>query len=220
MNKFALTVLTMLFCATAQSSAQYPGLTHNYDSVLHTNADDVLDSHTDGTLIGQLRNAWPHYLIPSRAPINLGSFKIPVHKKFVNASHYFSDTPRKSYELDLFILKDRLTRLLSQKNTTCEYKVSLDSYYGNKHFDNLNEIKNDYLKYASDTKSNARSFIDQGKLQGYIRDKNGYNSGLVHVLLKGRVLSLSASDCTKTVSKEQIIKDLTEWAELLIKANK
>jgi hypothetical protein len=40
------------------------------------------------------------------------------------------------------------------------------------------------------------------------------------VLIKGRILTLSIFDCPQTEGKEQIIKDLTEWAELLIKANK
>ena len=121
--------------------------------------------------------------------------------------------------LDVYIAKDQLTRIISQNFMVCEYKINLDSYYGNKHFDNLDKIKNVYLDYASDTGANARSFIDQEYLQGYVSDKDGYNDGLIHVLIKNRVLSLLASDCTKMVGKEQIIKDLTEWGKLLIKAN-
>lgn len=218
MNKQILTAITMIFCATAQANIKSPGLTSNYDSVLQANINDLNLSDT-GITKKQLRGAWAHYLIPSKVPINLDSIKVPVHKRFVNTSHYFSDTSRGSYELDSYVLKEQLTRLLSQKNIICEYKASLSSYYGNKHFDNLDEIKNEYFKFATDTKSNARSFIDQDNLQGYVRDKNDYNSGLIHVLVKHKVLSLTISDCTKATSKEQIIKDLTEWGKLLIEAN-
>ncbi len=225
MNKFALTVLTMLFCATAQSNTQHPGLTSNYDNVLQANIDDLNLSYT-GVTKKQLRGVWPHYLSPSRALIDLSNIKTPAHKRFDNAGHYFSDQliygkdSKSIYGLDVYIVKDQLTRIISQNFMVCEYKINLDSYYGNKHFDNLDKIKNDYLDYASDTGANARSFIDQEYLQGYVSDKDGYNDGLMHVLIKGRVLSLLASDCTKMVSKDQIIKDLTEWAELLIDANK
>jgi hypothetical protein len=225
MDKFALTVLTMLFCATAQSNTQHPGLTSNYDNVLQANIDDLNLSDT-GITKKQLRGLWPHYLSPSRTLIDLGNIKTPVHTRFVNAGHYFSDQliygkdSKSIYELDVYVAKDQLTRIISQNLIVCEYKINLDSYYGNKHFDNLDKIKNDYLDYASDTGANARSFIDQEYLQGYVSDKDGYNDGLMHVLIKGRVLSLLASDCTKMVSKDQIIKDLTEWAELLIDANK
>jgi len=224
MNKQILTALIMLFCATAQSNTQYLELTHNYDSVWRADIDDLGISNT-GITKKQLRGVWPHYLSPSRALIDLSNIKTPAHKRFDNAGHYFSDQliygkdSKSIYGLDVYIVKDQLTRIISQNFMVCEYKINLDSYYGNKHFDNLDKIKNDYLDYASDTGANARSFIDQEYLQGYVSDKDGYNDGLMHVLIKGRVLSLLASDCTKMVSKEQIIKDLTEWGELLIKAN-
>jgi hypothetical protein len=223
-NKQLLTALTILACTSVQSSTQYPDLTHNYDSVWQADIDDLGISNI-GITKKQLRGVWPHYLSPSRALIDLGNIKTPAHTRFVNAGHYFSDQliygkdSKSIYGLDVYIAKDQLTRIISQNFMVCEYKINLDSYYGNKHFDNLDKIKNDYLDYASDTGANARSFIDQEYLQGYVSDKDGYNDGLMHVLIKGRVLSLLASDCTKMVSKDQIIKDLTEWSELLIEAN-
>lgn len=224
-NKYLITVLTILAFTSAQSSTQYPDLTHNYDNVLQANIND-LNLFDTGVTKKQLRGAWPHYLSPSRTLIDLSNIKTPMHTRFVNAGHYFSDQliygkdSKSIYELDVYIAKDQLTRIISQNFMVCEYKINLDSYYGNKHFENLDKIKNDYLDYASDTGANARSFIDQEYLQGYVSDKDGYNDGLMNVLIKGRVLSLLASDCTKMVSKEQIIKDLTEWGELLIKSNK
>ena len=223
-NKQLLTALTILACTSVQSSTQYPDLTHNYDSVWQADIDDLGISNI-GITKKQLRGVWPHYLSPSRALIDLSNIKTQVHTRFVNAGHYFSDQliygkdSKSIYGLDVYIAKDQLTRIISQNFMVCEYKINLDSYYGNKHFDNLDKIKNDYLDYASNTGANARSFIDQEYLQGYVSDKDGYNDGLMHVLIKGRVLSLLASDCTKMVSKDQIIKDLTEWSELLIEAN-
>ena len=66
----------------------------------------------------------------------------------------------------------------------------------------------------------ADVFIDKYNLLGITKLKKGYDSGSIRVLIKGRILTLSIFDCPQTESKEQIIKDLTEWAELLIKANK
>ena len=66
----------------------------------------------------------------------------------------------------------------------------------------------------------ADVFIDKYNLLGITKLKKGYDSGSIRVLIKGRILTLSIFDCPQTEGKEQIIKDLTEWAELLIKANK
>ena len=141
MNKFALTILTMLFCATAQSNTQHPGLTSNYDNVLQANIDDLNLSDT-GITKKQLRGLWPHYLSPSRTLIDLGNIKTPVHTRFVNAGHYFSDQliygkdSKSIYELDVYVAKEysqdckylfihilvliviSLTRLLANQNPT------------------------------------------------------------------------------------------------------
>ena len=223
-NKLSLIALTMLTCTSVQSSTQYPGLTNNYDSVLKANIDDLNLSDT-GITKKQLRGVWSHYLAPSRVLIDLDNIKLPVHKRFVDASHHFSDEliygedEKAIYDIAAYIPKSQITRILSQKHMICEYQVSLSSNYGNKHLDNLNEIKDDYFRYAADTGFDARSFIDQDDMQGYFREYNGFKGGLVHVLIKGRILSLSVSDYTKTISEDQIIKDLTEWGELLIESN-
>ena len=65
----------------------------------------------------------------------------------------------------------------------------------------------------------VNSFVDEDNLLGIIKSKNGYNSGTIRVLIKGRVIVLSLFDCYKNQGKDQIIKDLTEWGKLLIKAN-
>jgi hypothetical protein len=224
-NKILLTALTLLAYTYVQATFEYPGLTNNYDSVLKANIADLRISNS-GITKKQLKNMWPHYLVPLREPINLSNIKIPVHIKFVDAGHYFSDELiygkylNKPYELDVYILKDQLTRILAQKHMSCEYQINLESYYGDKHFDNLDDIKDEYFNYAADTGFDARSFIDQDDMQGYyFKEKNGFKGGLVHVLVKNRALSLSISDCTKTISEAQIIKDLTEWGELLIESN-
>ena len=214
----------MLTCTSVQSSTQYPGLTKNYDSVLEANIDDLNLSDT-GITKSQLKGIWPHYLVPFRMLINLDNIKLPVHNRFVDASHHFSDKliyeedEKAIYDIAIYIPKSQLTRILSQKHMICEYKMNLGSNYGDEHYDNLNKIKGEYFRYASDVGFDAISFIDQEDIQGYFKDHNGFKGGLVHVLVKNKILSLTASDCTKTVSKEQIIKDLTEWGELLIKAN-
>ena len=46
------------------------------------------------------------------------------------------------------------------------------------------------------------------------------NSGTIRILTKGRIVSLSEFDCPKTEGKDKIIRDLVEWFELLVKANK
>lgn len=215
----------MLFCATAQADIQYPSLTSNYDSVLKANIND-LNLPDTGITKNQLRGVWSHYLTPSKVLIDLDNINLPVHDRFVDASNHFSDKliygedKKAIYDIAIYIPKSQLTRILSQKHMICEYNIGLGSTYGNEHYDNLDEIKDDYFKYASDVGFNAISFINQEDMQGYFKDHNGFKGGLVHVLVKNKVLSLTASDCTKTVSKEQIIKDLTEWGELLIKANK
>ena len=224
-NKPLLTILAILTCTCVQSSTQYPGLTNNYDSVLKANINDLNLSDT-GITKNQLKGFWSHYLSPSRVLIDLDNIKLPTHNRFVDASNHFSDKliygedEKAIYDIAIHIPKSQLTRILSQKHMICEYNMSLGSTYGNEHYDNLDEIKNDYFKYASDVGFNAISFIDQEDMQGYFKEYSGFKGGLVHVLVKNKVLSLTASDCTKTVSKEQIIKDLTEWGELLIKANK
>jgi len=223
-NKILLTVLTLLAYTYVQATFQYPGLTNNYDNVLKANIDDLRTSNT-GITKKQLKGLWPHYLMPSRALIDLSNIKIPVHKRFVDASHYFSEQliygedGKSTYKLDTYLVKDQLARTLSQKHMICEYKINLESHYGNKYFKSLNEIKNDYLNYASDIGFDTRSFIDQDDMQGYFKEQNGFKGGLVHVLVKNRALSLSISDCTKMISEAQIIKDLTEWGELLIESN-
>jgi len=215
----------MLTCTYVQSSSRYPDLTSNYDSVLEANIDDLNLSDT-GITKRQLKGVWSHYLAPSRVLINLDNIKLPVHNRFVDASNHFSDKliygegEKAIYDIAIYILKSQLTRILSQKHMICEYEMSLGSTYGDEHYDNLDKIKGDYFRYATDVGFDAISFIDQEDIQGYFKDHNGLKGGLVHVLVKNKVLSLTVSDCTKTVSKEQIMKDLTEWGELLIKTNK
>ena len=227
--KYLLTALTILISTSTQSVDQYTSLTQNFDNVLQADIDELRNAYNDkqnSFYTKHLKNIWLDYVTDDSGPVSLNSIKHPTHKRFVNASHYLSEqliygkNSKKEYELATYILKDQLTKILSQNNMICEYRLNLDSYYGKKYFRNLQKIKDDYLDYASDTGFNAKSFIDQDHLQGYIENKKGRNGGLIHVLIKGRVVSLLASDCTKTVSKEQIIKDLTEWAELLINANK
>ena len=225
-NKALVTILTVLLSTVVYSTTKYPGLTHNYDSVLQANINDVINSHNSNTIIKHLRSVRPNHLVTPILPINLNNIKLPVHKRFTDASLHFSEQiiygkgSKQTYELSIYILKDQLNRLIDQNHLICEYKMELGSNYGNKYYLTLNKKKKDYLNYASDTGFKASSFIDQDFIQGYIKEQSEFNGGLVHVLIKNRVLSLIASDCTKTVSKEQIMKDLTEWGELLIEANK
>ena len=229
-NKYLLVVLTILSCTSVQSTGQYPGLTHNYDSVFQANMNELRShyKYSKGDPFARYaRGGELIYVTKEKSPIRLNNIKKPVHSRFIKADQHFSEdliyktTIKKETEVSIYVLKDRLAEIKSQDHMMCEYKVKLNSYNGDNdyYYNSLKSLKDPYLSFTSNNGYNIKSFIDEKILQGFIKDKKGYDSGSIRVLIKGRVLTLSVFDCPQTEGKGQIIKDLTEWGELLIKAN-
>ena len=90
MNKQILTVLTMLFCATAQADIQYPVLTDNYDSVLKANINDLRYefNKSDDYEIKWFKRA----TAVDKKPISLSNINKPVLTGFVKASDYLDES--------------------------------------------------------------------------------------------------------------------------------
>ena len=223
MNKQILTVLTMLFCATAQSSTQYPGLTNNYDSVLKANINDLRYefNKSDDYEIEWFKRA----TAVDKNPISLSDINKPVLTGFVKASDYLDKSVISKFALKtdldgiIYVLKDRIGKIKNKGSLTCEYKVKLNDYHGNSYYHNLKGLKDPYIKFMISKGYEADVFIDKYNLLGITKLKKGYDGGSIRVLIKGRIVMLSVFDCQKDKGKSQIIKDLTEWGELLVEAN-
>jgi len=128
--------------------------------------------------------------------------------------------PKDDANTIFYILKDRLEKIKIRNSLGCEYKLKLkNDYDGDQYYSSLKGLKNPYIKFMIGKGYAVNSFVDEDNLLGIIKSKNGYNSGTIRVLIKGRVIVLSLFDCYKNQGKDQIIKDLTEWGKLLIKAN-
>jgi len=229
-NKYLLAVLGIVACTSVQSAGQYPELTNNYDSVLQADLNELRSHYQyekSDPLARYSRGEKLIYVTKETTPIRLDNINKPVHSRFVKADQYFSEELiyktiiKKEVEVAVYVLKDRLAEIKSQNHMLCEYKAKLNSYGDDDgyYYNSLKGLKNSYLNFTSGNGYNIKSFIDEKNLQGFIKDKNGYDSGSIRVLIKGRILTLSIFDCPQVKSKEQIIKDLTEWGELLIKVN-
>ena len=113
-----------------------------------------------------------------------------------------------------------MEKIKFKNNLSCEYKLKLKADHdGDQYYPSLKGLKDPYIKFMIGKGYLVNSFVDNDNLLGIIKSKNGYNSGTIRLLIKGRIIVLSLFDCYKNQGKDQIIKDLTEWAELLIKAN-
>lgn len=66
--------------------------------------------------------------------------------------------------------------------------------------------------------SNINVFADQPNMLGLTKVKNGYHSGAMKIIARGRVLDLYTFSCNKE-NQKKITQDLTEWAELIVNAN-
>ena len=228
-NKYFLIILIALLCAPAQATDQYPESTHNYDSVWRTNIDDLRKDFMfiDNDLYSMyLKDTGQAYSSIGKHPINFESIKKPVLGRFVKASDYFDMdvvnkfAPKDDANTIFYILKDRLEKIKIRNSLGCEYKLKLkNDYDGDQYYSSLKGLKNPYIKFMIGKGYAVNSFVDEDNLLGIIKSKNGYNSGTIRVLIKGRVIVLSLFDCYKNQGKDQIIKDLTEWGKLLIKAN-
>jgi len=236
MNKFALTVLGMLFCATAQSNTQHPGLTSNYDNVLQADISELRNSYTskkDVFLVDWMKGIKPNFLTADKMPISFNNIKMPVFNKFIRADQHldmeliYKSTYKIRDDEIIYILKDRADYIKSTSSLLCEYsfRVWPDSP-GNFYYESLKSSKEIIAKKISTSGFNAEPFVVQKNMLGFFTyndvddDDDDAAGGLNKVLIDGRVVSLSiATICNNSRDKDQVIKDLTEWGGLLIKAN-
>jgi hypothetical protein len=227
-NKLSLVTLAILACTSVQSVEQYPKLTNNYDDVVHADMNELRShyQYTKGDPFARYANGGKLIYTPkNKTPASLDSINKPPLQGFVKATDHLDmaviNKFRHKHDADTiyYIVKDKIAAIKSKGHLDCEYKLKLDSYHGDKYYHSLKGLKDSYLSFTSSNGYNVKPFIDEKYLQGFIKDKNGYDSGSIRVLIKGRVLTLSVFDCSQTKAKEQIVKDLTEWAELLIEAN-
>jgi len=227
--KHLLTTLMVLAFVPVQSATQYPDLNHNYESIWRANINDLNKDFTyiaDDPYSMYLKDTGQVYSSTGKKHIDFKNIKKPVLDRFVKASdHLDMDivnkfTPKDDANTIVYILKDRLEKIKIKNNLYCEYKLKLkNDYDGDQYYLSLKGMKDPYIKFMINKGYTVSSFIDKDNLLGVIKSKNGYNSGTIRVLIKGRILALSLFDCYKNQGKEQIIKDLTEWGKLLIKAN-
>ncbi len=225
-NKYFLIILTVLLCAPVQAINQYPESTHN---VWRANIDDLRKDFMiidDDLYSMYLKDTGQTYSSIGKHPINFKSIKKPILGRFVKASDYFNMdivnkfAPKDDANTIVYILKDRLEKIKIRNSLGCEYKLKLkNDYNGDQYYSSLKGLKDLYIKFMIGKGYAVNSFVDKDNLLGIIKSKNGYNSGTIRVLIKGRILALSLFDCYKNQGKGQIIKDLTEWGKLLIKAN-
>jgi hypothetical protein len=223
MSKLILTALTMLFCTSVQSSTQYPDLTHNYESIWRANIDELRNEFTnlDDYEIEWFKSA----ASVNKKSISFKNIKKPVLENFVKASDYLDMdvvnkfAPKADANAIIYILKDRLEKIKSVNSLSCEYKMKMSDYGGDWHYRSLNGLKDPYIEFMIGKGYETNVFVDTHNQLGITKIKNGYDSGVIRVLIKGRVVVLSLFDCYQDKGKGRIIKDLTEWAELLIEAN-
>lgn len=218
-----------LFCISAQAIGEYPKLTYNHDSIWKANIDDLRKDFMfidDDLYSMYLKDTGQVYSSTGKDPINFESIKKPVLKRFIKASDYFDINiinkfePKANVDAIIYILKNRLEKIKFKNNLSCEYKLKLKADHdGDQYYSSLKGLKDPYIKFMIGKGYLVNSFVDNDNLLGIIKSKNGYNSGTIRLLIKGRIIVLSLFDCYKNQGKDQIIKDLTEWGKLLIKAN-
>lgn len=218
-----------LFCISAQAIGEYPKLTYNHDSIWKANIDDLRKDFMfidDDLHSMYLKDTGQVYSSTGKDPINFESIKKPVLKRFIKASDYFDINiinkfePKANVDAIIYILKNRLEKIKFKNNLSCEYKLKLKADHdGDQYYSSLKGLKDPYIKFMIGKGYLVNSFVDNDNLLGIIKSKNGYNSGTIRLLIKGRIIVLSLFDCYKNQGKDQIIKDLTEWGKLLIKAN-
>lgn len=228
-NNNRLIIIMTLFCISAQAIGEYPKLTYNHDSIWKANIDDLRKDFMfidDDLHSMYLKDTGQVYSSTGKDPINFESIKKPVLKRFIKASDYFDINiinkfePKANVDAIIYILKNRLEKIKFKNNLSCEYKLKLKADHdGDQYYSSLKGLKDPYIKFMIGKGYLVNSFVDNDNLLGIIKSKNGYNSGTIRLLIKGRIIVLSLFDCYKNQGKDQIIKDLTEWAELLIKAN-
>ena len=129
MNKQILTVLTMLFCATAQADIQHPVLTDNYDSVLKANINDLRYefNKSDDYEIEWFKKA----TAVDKKPISLSEINKPVLTGFVKASDYLDESVISKFALKtdldgiIYVLKDWISISAQSQQAASEYNKKI-----------------------------------------------------------------------------------------------
>ena len=228
MNKLILTTLTTLICTSVQSTTQYPELTNNYDDVWRADINELSKdfSYIDDDLYSMyLKDTGRKYNDPKQ-PINFNKINIPVLDRFTKASEHFTKDVinrfgnKPSPNRIVYVLKDRLNEIKAKQSLACEYQMKLDDRYGERYHHDLNSTKKHYVDYMIGQGYEVDTITDTDKVLLFVKTKNTYTSGSARVLVNGRILTLHLFDCQKDQGRDQIIKDLTDWSNLIVKANK
>jgi hypothetical protein len=161
-------------------------------------------------------------------PISFNNIKMPVFNKFIRADQHldmeliYKATYKIRDDEIIYVLKDRVDHIKSTSSLVCEYsfRVWPDSP-GNFYYESLKSSKEIIAKKISTSGFNAEPFVVQKNMLGFFTyDSDDATGGLNKVLIDGRVISLSITTiCNNSRDKDQVIKDLTEWGQLLINAN-
>jgi hypothetical protein len=227
-NKQLLTALTILACTSVQSSIQYPELTHNYESVWRANINDLSKDFTysdDDPYSMYLRDTNQLYKIISRKTNDLDELIITPPERFAKATDYLEpDVIKKTgYVKDgymvFYILKSEADKAIKRNSLQCIYKVKIRSDFGGETYHNLDVFETSYTKHMIKAGYDISTFVKEPKLLGVTKIKNGYTSGSMFVVINNKLITLIIHDCSKQ-GKDRIIKDLAEWSELLIEANR
>ena len=167
-----------------------------------------------------------------QSPATFKDIKKPVLEGYILATDYLSEeqvvetSDIHDPEAIVYILKSEAPKMKERGYLWCTKQIilrsnDLESYINNLVPDDIKESFKDYnvrtlteLGY-----SNIKTFVERSNILGLTKVKNGYHSGAVVMATRGRVLDLYTFSCNKE-SQEQVSQDLTEWAELLVNANK
>ena len=167
-----------------------------------------------------------------QSPATFKDIKKPVLEGYILATDYLSEeqvvetSDIHDPEAIVYILKSEAPKMKERGYLWCTKQITLRSndlegYIKNLVPDDMKESIKDYnvrtlteLGY-----SNIETFVDQPNILGFTKVKNEYHSGALVIAIRGRVLDLYTFSCNKE-SQEQLSQDLTEWAELLVNANK
>lgn len=219
---------TILLSTSVLSTNNYPSLTNNYEDVWRANIDELSKDfvYIDDDLYSMYLKDTGRKYNNTKKPISFNKIKIPVPDRFVKASEYFTKDVinrfgnKPSPNRIVYVLKSRLGKIKASQDLSCEYQMKLDDRYGDHYYRNLKSLTKPYVDYMLEKDYEVETISESDKVLLFIKVKNGYTSGSSRVLVDGRVLALHLFDCRKDQGRDQIIKDLTDWSNLIIKANK
>ena len=229
MNKLILTTLTTLICTSVQSTTQYPELTNNYDNVWRADINELSKDFTyidDDPYSMYLKDTGRKYNTPVTKPNDLKSLIIKPPNRFVNAANYLdADVIKKTgYVQDgdymvFYILKSEVDKAVKRNGLQCIYKTKIRSDFGGISDHDLDSLENSYTNHMTKAGYSVSTFSKTSNQLGTLKVKNGYTSGTLFLIVNNKLITLIIHDCNKR-GDSQIVKDLYEWSELLIEANK